>query len=234
MGGVVAGIYQYQNITDAPGYESKGRGLLAFQPGISFTPTENDEVFARFGFAAGNGKRFGMKGEKMNDMMLKPVGVVRSDIKEPSLVARSGDLNWENEDRPPSHSDEQVSEIVIYPDYAEILDGIEDFSHVLVLYWAHQVDAEGRALTKVHPMGRKDLPLVGVFSTCSPARPNPILVIAVRLLERKGDTLLVAGLDAVNGSPIVDIKPYLPSYYSVTNVKLSGWMNQLLDELGRG
>ncbi|MBW1781941.1 MAG: tRNA (N6-threonylcarbamoyladenosine(37)-N6)-methyltransferase TrmO [Deltaproteobacteria bacterium] len=165
-------------------------------------------------------------------MMLMPVGVVRSDMEEPSLVARSGDLNWESEDRPASHSDKKVSEIVVYPDYADMLDGIEDFSHMLVLYWAHHVDAAGRTLTKVHPMGRKDLPLTGVFSTCSPARPNPILVIAVRLLERKGATLRVVGLDAVDGSPVLDIKPYVPSYYSVPDARLSAWMNQLLDEMG--
>lgn len=167
----------------------------------------------------------------MNDMTLRPVGVVRSEIKEPSLVARSGDLTWGEEERPPSPP-EGISEILIDKDYADILDGIEEFSHILVLYWAHRVDAEGRTLTRVHPMGRKDLPLVGVFSTCSPARPNPILVIAVRLLERNGTILRVSGLDAVDGSPVIDIKPYLPHYYSVTDVRLSGWMNRLLDEMG--
>ena len=170
----------------------------------------------------------------MNDMMLTPVGVVQNDIKEPSLVACSGDLNWDDEDRPPSHSPEKVSEILILPQYADLLDGIEDFSHALVLYWAHQVDADGRALTKVHPIGRKDLPLVGVFASCSPARPNPILVIAVKLLDRKGATLCVAGLDAVDGSPVLDIKPYLPPYYSVPDAELSSWMNQLMDEIGQG
>ena len=169
-----------------------------------------------------------MRGEDLNDMMLKPVGVVRNNIKEPSLVAHSGDLNRQNEDRRPSHPAESVSELVIDPDFAGILDGIEDFSHLLVLYWAHRVTPEGRSLTKVHPMGRKDLPLVGVFSTCSPARPNPVLVIAVRLLERKGYTLRVEGLDAVDGSPIVDIKPYLPSYYAIEDAKLSDWMNNIL------
>jgi tRNA (Thr-GGU) A37 N-methylase len=78
-------------------------------------------------------------------------------------------------------------------------------------------------------MGRKDLPLVGVFSTCSPARPNPVLVIAVRLLERDGYTLRVQGLDAVDGSPVVDIKPYLPSYYAIEDAKLSDWMNHILE-----
>jgi len=167
----------------------------------------------------------------MSEIKLNPVGFVRSDVKEPSLVARSGDLNRGNEDRRPSHSFESVSELVIDSSYAGILDGIEDFSHLLVLYWAHCVEPEGRSLTKVHPMGRKDLPLVGVFSTCSPARPNPVLVIAVRLLERDGFVLRVKGLDAVDGSPVLDIKPYLPSYYAIKDVKLSDWMSRILSEM---
>jgi len=167
----------------------------------------------------------------MSEINLRPVGFVRNDIKEPSLIAHSGDLNWGNEDRRPSHTPESVSELVIDSSYAGILDGIEDFSHLLVLYWAHRVEPEGRSLTRVHPMGRKDLPLVGVFSTCSPARPNPVLVIAVKLLERDGYTLRVEGLDAVDGSPILDIKPYLPSYYAISDVKLSDWMSRILSEM---
>jgi len=168
----------------------------------------------------------------MSEIKLRPVGFVRNDIKEPSLVARSGDLDRGNEDRRPSHTTENVSELVINSSYAGILDGIEDFSHLLVLYWAHLVEPEGHSMTRVHPMGRKDLPLVGVFSTCSPARPNPILVIAVRLLERDGYVLRVEGLDAVDGSPVLDIKPYLPSYYAVRDVKLPDWMSRILSEIG--
>ena len=165
-------------------------------------------------------------------MILKTVGTVRNDTKEPCLVARSGDLNWEGEDSPDSYTMSNLSEIIINPDYAGILDGIEDFSHLLVLYWAHKVDAMGRKLTRAHPIGRKDLPLVGIFATCSPARPNPVLAIAVRLLESDGFTLRVEGLDAVDGTPVIDIKPYLPSYYSVPDAKLSAWMNQIIEETG--
>lgn len=168
------------------------------------------------------------------ELTLKPVGVVQSPVKEPSLVARTGDLNWEDEAPPASHADDRTSEIIIHPEFEDLLDGVEDFSHLLVLYWAHKVDGEGRRLTRVHPMGRKDLPLVGVFGTCSPARPNPILAIPVKIVERKGRTLHVTGLDAVDGSPVIDIKPYLPSYYSVPDARLSAWMNQLMEEMGRG
>ena len=119
-------------------------------------------------------------------------------------------------------------------DLAGIIDGIEDFSHLLVLYWAHHVLPEGRSITKAHPMGRKDLPLVGVFATCSPARPNPVCATVVRLLERKGNVLKVQGLDAVDGSPIVDIKPYNPSYYVPEDVKVADWMERIHREIAGG
>ena len=88
-----------------------------------------------------------------------------------------------------------------------------------------------RNLRKVHLMGRKDLPLQGIFATCSPARPNPILVSAVSLLERIGNVIKVKGLEAVDGSPIVDIKPYSKSYYSVDNPAVPEWMLQIQRDL---
>jgi len=82
-------------------------------------------------------------------------------------------------------------------------------------------------------MGRKDLPLVGIFSTCSPVRPNPICVSAVRLLERNGNLLKVKYLDAIDGSPVIDIKPYTPSYYTTREVKVSKWMEQIQREFAQ-
>jgi tRNA (Thr-GGU) A37 N-methylase len=79
----------------------------------------------------------------MTDMTVRPVGVVRNDIKNPSLVAHSGDLNWEGESPTTSNHAEKVSEIVIHQDYAGIIDGIEEFSHLLVLYWADRVSEVG-------------------------------------------------------------------------------------------
>jgi len=166
---------------------------------------------------------------------LRPVGVVRSRIKEPSLVAGSDDLEqrksdgstWERERK----TRDLVSEIVIDSRLEGILDGIEDFSHILVLYWPHQIPDEKRKLIKVHPMGQKDLPLMGIFATCSPARPNPVLITAVRLLERHENVLKVQGLEAIDGSPIIDLKPYNPNYYLVKNAKLPDWMMSITREI---
>ena len=76
-------------------------------------------------------------------------------------------------------------------------------------------------------MGGKDLPEKGIFATCSPARPNPVCLTAVPLLERRGNLLKVKGLDAVDGSPVVDIKPYNPRQYSVSKAKVASWMTPI-------
>ena len=164
-------------------------------------------------------------------MMLRPVGIVKSEIKEPSLVARSGDLDRRGELADVKRVRGAISEILVYDDFTGILDGIEDFSHILVLYWAHFTSEADRSLLKVHPMGRKDLPEKGIFATCSPVRPNPICISAVPLLERRGNLLKVKGLDAVDGSPLIDIKPYHPGYYGVSEAKVASWMRQIGREL---
>jgi len=167
-------------------------------------------------------------------MVLRPVGLVKSPLTEPSLVAESGDLSWKMRADRATEERAVVSEILIDAAFTGILDGIEDFSHCLVLYWAHRVSEEGRSIVKAHPMGRKDLPLVGIFATCSPARPNPLCAIVVRLLERSGNLLKVEGLDAVDGSPVLDIKPYNPSYYPVGEVRISPWLEQIHRDLAAG
>ena len=168
-------------------------------------------------------------------MQLNAVGVVRSGIKTPMLTAGESDLSLEE------HMDqikayhrrvkESICELVIDPRWEELLDGIEDFSHILVLYWPHLIDPHRRKLKKVHPMGRRDLPLKGIFATCSPARPNPVLVSAVPLIARKANVLAVKGLEALDGSPIVDVKPYSKSYLQVDNLKVADWMEQIHREL---
>ena len=160
-----------------------------------------------------------MNGGENNAIRMRPVGVVRCELKDPSLRATEDGLVMEERMQQARERHamimSMVSELVLDEEYASSLDGIEGFSHVLVLYWPHLVDPERRTLKKVRPMGRKDMPEQGVFATCSPARPNSVLVTAVRLLERDGACLRVRGLEAVDGSPILDIKPYTPHYYMV-------------------
>ena len=114
---------------------------------------------------------------------------------------------------------ETTSDIVVNDNLTEALDGLEEFSHIIVLYWMHQAANRSQPPTKVHPRGEQKLPLVGVFATRSPNRPNPVGKATVRLLERQGNTLKVSGLDAIDGTPVIDIKPYIPGYDSPIDSK---------------
>lgn len=176
-----------------------------------------------------------MTNPKQATLHIYPVGTVSSPIKEPSLKAGESGLE-RSEDRKKTRDNhrrikETVSELVIEEEWQELLDGIEEFSHALVLYWPHLIEQERRKLKKVHPMGRKDLPLTGIFATRSPARPNPILVSVVRIAGRRRNILIVEGLEAVNGSPVLDIKPHIKSYDTLEHPKLAPWMEQIQKEL---
>jgi tRNA-Thr(GGU) m(6)t(6)A37 methyltransferase TsaA len=144
-------------------------------------------------------------------MTLKPIGVVRNKVKQP---VRHG---W----------GEVVSEIIVNRDLTEALDNLDEFSHIIVLYWMHQLAAGKQLPLKVHPMGRSELPLVGRFATRAPSRPNPIGHATVRLLERHANILKVKGLDAIDGTPVIDIKPYLPGYDSADDAKVPLWITKL-------
>src|SRR5262249_13225951 len=93
------------------------------------------------------------------------------------------------------------------PRWAEALAGIEEYSHLVVLFWLDRV-RRARAARRQLPEGRGDLPEVGLFATRTPRRPNPIGISVPRLLRREGTTLWVSGIDAWPGTPILDIKGY--------------------------
>jgi tRNA-Thr(GGU) m(6)t(6)A37 methyltransferase TsaA len=172
------------------------------------------------------------------DVVLRPVGIIKNKIERPFLVAGEDGLKMQGDLEDAlgkiHETPEEISNIIIDECLAGILDGIEEYSHLLVLYWAHKVPEEGRSLTKVHPMGREDIQQRGIFCTCSPARPNPVLTTVVRLKGRKGNVLEVFGLDAVDGSPVIDIKPYIKDFYPQEGVSIPEWMQQLQEEVGKG
>jgi tRNA-Thr(GGU) m(6)t(6)A37 methyltransferase TsaA len=101
---------------------------------------------------------------------------------------------------------ELISKIVIGKEYAEGLDGIEDWSHLYVIFWMHRISDEKKTL--VCPRSEPDIPAVGIFATRAPIRPNPIGLTLVELMRRERNVLFVKGLDALDGTPVLDIKPY--------------------------
>ena len=171
------------------------------------------------------------------EMTLRPIGRVKSDVKEPILLAgKSGLALQERMDMVREHHRKVQSgtcELIVFDPWEQLLDGIDGFSHILVIYWPHLIDPERRTLEKVHPMGRRDLPIQGIFATCSPARPNPVLVSAVPLVERIGNVLKVRGLEAVDGSPVIDIKPYVHSNHGADDTTVPDWMAQIQREMNQ-
>jgi tRNA-Thr(GGU) m(6)t(6)A37 methyltransferase TsaA len=120
--------------------------------------------------------------------------------------------------------EKDTSRIKIYPEFCEGIEGLKGYSHIIVLYWFHQRDSnEERKVLKVVPRKHPGAPEVGVFSSRSPSRPNPIGFCVAELQDIKDCTLIVSGLDAFEGSPIIDIKPYLPKADSIPDAKVPEW-----------
>ncbi len=102
--------------------------------------------------------------------------------------------------------DSEIMVIEICEQFADALLGLEDQAHILVLYWMHALDADLRCRLRGHPCGDSGRPLRGVFALRSPMRPNPIGVTRVEVMGVEGTTITVRGLDALDGSPIIDMK----------------------------
>jgi tRNA-Thr(GGU) m(6)t(6)A37 methyltransferase TsaA len=122
-----------------------------------------------------------------------------------------------------------VSEIILREELADALKGIEDFSHLFVIFWMHRISKEERKIVEVRPRGREDMLLQGVFATRTPYRPNPIGLTLVELLEVRGNVLIVRGLDALDGSPVVDIKP-ADAWDTAKDVRVPEWWMRLEKE----
>jgi len=116
----------------------------------------------------------------------------------------------------------------IRPEFAPALQGIEGFSHLWVLYWFHGNDRpEERATLQVHPRRDPANPLTGVFATRAPVRPNLIGLTACRIIRIKGNVLEVADLDALDGTPILDLKPYIPEGDAIPGATAPAWVKSL-------
>jgi tRNA-Thr(GGU) m(6)t(6)A37 methyltransferase TsaA len=122
-----------------------------------------------------------------------------------------------------------VSQIVLRDELVEGLDGIAGFSHVFVIFYLNQVTIDQQKTMKVHPRGRQDMPLTGVFATRTMIRPNPIGLTLVELLQVEGKVLTIKGLDAYDGTPVLDLKPY--DFWDVAkNAKVPDWWKKLNEE----
>jgi tRNA-Thr(GGU) m(6)t(6)A37 methyltransferase TsaA len=126
---------------------------------------------------------------------LNPVGFVRSPLETRRDAPKQG-----REGAPDAW-------VEVLADVAEGLQGVAAGQEIILITWLHQ---SSRDVLKVHPRGHKELPLTGVFTTRAPDRPNPLGLHRVKVLEVAGRRLKVGPLEAIDGTPVVDIKPVLP------------------------
>jgi tRNA-Thr(GGU) m(6)t(6)A37 methyltransferase TsaA len=123
-------------------------------------------------------------------------------------VYRQGDDAWIEIDAP----------------YQGAMLGLEGFSHIYVLYWFHKNDTpEKRAVLQVHPRRNPANPLTGVFGTHSPSRPNLIGLTRSRILAIERNLIRIDTIDAIDGSPVIDIKCFIPDKEPLANIRLPAW-----------
>jgi tRNA-Thr(GGU) m(6)t(6)A37 methyltransferase TsaA len=145
----------------------------------------------------------------MQVVSLRPIGVVNNEVDKPV------DEGWAT----------VISTLQLESVYAGALDGLGMFSHALVVFWMHEAPAPDTMRRR--PQGRNDMPELGILAQRARHRPNPIGITAVEIIEVAQETMLVRGLDAMNGTPILDIKPYFPQY-DARPARTPPWVDELM------
>ena len=153
------------------------------------------------------------------NMLLKTIGYIRSEHTKAECTPIQ-----------PVYADECIGSVEIFPGFEEGLRDIEGFSHIILLYWLHEA--------KGHEMPVKPFlvdTLHGVFATRSPRRPNPIGLSIVQLTERKGPVLSIRGVDVLDNTPLLDIKPYSSRFDCFLDTR-NGWQETVseADAIRRG
>jgi len=158
-----------------------------------------------------------MPEDKLDSFVLKPVGYVSSEYKHyTDVLNRHTRRGWT----------EDFSKIILYPQHAAKLKGLDNYSHIIVLYWIHR-SGEWRI-----PKNHSKPPYVKLFATRMPVRPNPIGLSVVELIDFSPKTgeVKVKGLDALDKTPVVDIKPYIPALDSFSEASVPHWIKKHLDD----
>ena len=115
------------------------------------------------------------------------------------------------------------SEILLREGLGERLLGLEGYSHLIVIGWLDRVPEHLRQRARAYPAGDERLPLQGALALRGGARPNPFSFTVCRLRAIEGDSLHVEGLDLVDGTPVLDVKPYIPHYDAVPGATMPRW-----------
>lgn len=123
--------------------------------------------------------------------------------------------------------DKEHTTLVMNKDVESALLGLDGYSHVLVFWCFDKNDTpEKRAVRQVHPRGNKKNPLTGIFACRCPARPNPLALTLCKIISVKGNVVEIEKIDAFDGTPILDLKPYIPGYDSSEAATVPNWIGK--------
>ena len=123
------------------------------------------------------------------------------------------------------HKNDNLTELEIHQKFSNALLGLDSFSHIIVLYWFHKNDTpEKRSILQVYPRKNQKNPLTGVFGTHAPVRPNLIAMSVCRIQSIASNRIRIDDIDAVDGSPVIDIKCFIPDKKSRPELKVPGWV----------
>lgn len=150
----------------------------------------------------------------MDSITLVPIGRVVCDERDPARV------DWSRV-RSEVRLDGDLA-----PDIADALLGLGDYSHVIVVGWLHEIPEAMRQRRQAYPNGDERYPLQGALALRGGARPNPISVTVCRLRSVEDATLHLEGLDLVDGTPVLDVKPYLAPYDSEPRASIPRWARE--------
>jgi len=150
----------------------------------------------------------------VREITYKPIGIIHTPFKETIGVPIQASV-----------AKNVIGTVEIFPEYVEGLKDLEGFSHIILIYHFHLVKER---LLKVKPYMDKEMR--GVFSTRTPSRPNPIGISVVRLIKIEGNMLHIRDVDIVDGTPLLDIKPYVPEF-DTRKVKKIGWLERNIQKL---
>ncbi len=145
--------------------------------------------------------------QQPDPITVAPIGVVRNGERDPARQ------DWTR----------VRSRIEVRPDVAPALDGLEGFSHVIVVGWLDRIPEELRDRRRARPGGDDRLPLLGALALRGGARPNPLSVTVCRLRSVRGARVEVEGLDLIDGTPVLDLKPYIAAYDAAPDATLPDW-----------
>ena len=144
---------------------------------------------------------------------MQPIGIVKNEI------TKRKDISWGDD----------ISSIVLEKSYISGLKGLEDFSHAIIVFYLDKAHYDSEIHIQRRPRNRDDMPLIGIFAQRGKDRPNQIGITSVKIISVTENTLVVKGLDAIDSTPVLDIKPYYP-IYDKKEASVPEWVDRLMEK----